>query len=213
MKRFLITILIACSLAMAASAEQQANSVPTLRQELGTALQDLSAAQVGTLTVGDLQKLFDRLSIAEQKIRYVQRARVASMFIPGAGQYMTGDAVGGTLFLLADVAVAAGTLVGAYYLLPANVQFASLDYFTGPVGNIKTAWESNSLVSYLPSAGVMVGGMILKGILGKFSSANAASLARRNIAEGKVTFEPSLGFMGHGFGMGMGFGMGLRMRF
>ena len=64
-----------------------------------------------------------------------------------------------------DVTVLAGTLLSAYFVLPANVQFGSLDYLNAPISAIQTAWESNSLVSYLPLAGVLAGGMILETVL------------------------------------------------
>ena len=70
-----------------------------MKKIFAAALQDLSSTQVGTLTVGDMVKIAERVSIAEQKLHYVQKVRMASLMHPGAGQFMTGDAVGGALFL------------------------------------------------------------------------------------------------------------------
>jgi hypothetical protein len=49
----------------------------------------------------------------------------------------------------------------------------------------------------------MAGGMLLDCLLRMASAGHAAGLARKNIAEGKITFEPEAGFMGRGFMMGM----------
>jgi len=206
MKKIFAALLVFAALASAVSA-QETVTPSSLNQEIAAALQDLSSTQVGTLTIGDMVKIAERVSIAEQKLHYVQKARMASFMFPGAGQFMTGDAAGGALFLAGDIVVVTGTLVGAYFLLPADLQFNSLNYFTSPFSTIRTTWENHSFVDLLPSMGLMAGGFLLKGIIGHFSAAGAARGALRNIADGKVTFTPNLGFMGHGFGMGM------RMRF
>jgi hypothetical protein len=116
---------------------------------------------------------------------------------------MTGDAAGGALYVAGDIALMAGTLIWAYFLLPSNVQFSSLDYLNSPLVGISNAWQSNSIVEYLPSFGVLLGGAILKGILGHFSAESAARAARQNIEDGKVTFTPNFDFDRRGFGMGM----------
>jgi hypothetical protein len=203
MKKLLIASLIACALTAAASAEQ-ASSITAFSAEIATTLAEMSSTQVGTLTVGDIEGLAERLSIAAQKRHYVQRARAASFMMPGAGQFMTGDTTGGALFMLGNLAIVAGTLTIAYFLLPADLQFGSTNYFTDSFATIDSRWKSKSFMDYLPAIGTMAGGMILRGVLGKFSSMNAAELARRNIADGKVTFTPSFEFLGHGFGMGIG---------
>ena len=158
-------------------------------------------------------KLVSRISIAEQKIHYVQKARMASFLFPGAGQFMAGDAVGGSLFLTGDLLVMAGAVVGAYFLLPSNLQFGSLDYFNTPVSTIDTQWASHTVVDYLPSIGALAAGMLLRGILGYFSAASAGNEARANIADGKVTFTPNFDFLERGPGMGMGMGFGMRMHY
>jgi hypothetical protein len=214
MKKILVALLLVSGMlvgvlpgAMTAAFAQKAPEPLGIEAELNAALQEMASAQLGTLTAADLVKLEERLSVAQQKLQYVQRARRTSFMIPGAGQFMTGDALGGSLFLAGDIAVVAGSLIGAYFLLPTSVQFDNLDYLNAPLSTIETTWKGNSVLSYLPSFGVLLGGAILKGVLGHISAVSAAREARQNIADGKVTFTPSFDFDRHGFGMGM------RMRF
>ena len=190
-----------------AAAELAAAGATAIQAELGAAMAEMSGDQLGTLTVGDLIRLAERVSVAEQSARYVEKARAASRMFPGAGQLITGDTAGGALLLAGDVALMTGMLIGAYALLPSNVQFSSVNYFGDPVSTIRSRWESNSIGDYLPAAGVMLGGMIVKAVIGHFAGEDAARRARQNIAEGKVTFTPNLEFLGRGVGMGM------RMRF
>jgi pyruvate/2-oxoglutarate dehydrogenase complex dihydrolipoamide acyltransferase (E2) component len=174
-----------------------------LEQELESAASELSSGTVGNLTVDDLEKVAEHLAIAVQKERYVQRARNASFMLPGLGQFMTGDTLGGWLFVAWDVTVLAGTLLSAYFVLPANVQFASLDYLNSPLSTVRSAWASNSIIAYLPLAGVLAGGVILETVLRYVSADNAANTARRNIDQGKVTFQPTLDLADGGLGLGM----------
>jgi hypothetical protein len=219
MKRTLV-ILLGLAVAAGAFAAPWQPRQSELQKELAQILAQSSSEQLGTMTIADVEKLAGEVSVAVQKAHYVQRARMASFMLPGAGQLMTGDALGGSLFLVTDIALFAGTIVGAYYLLPANVQIggaSGLDYLNTPMVGIKNAWEANTLLGYLPSIGVMAGGMILRGILGVWSSKTAAEDARQAIADGKVTFEPDFfplfGMMGPGGGPGMGMGMMMRMHF
>jgi hypothetical protein len=204
MKRIVVA-LIALTVAATLAAAQDQPPAAGQQDDVTAALQEISASQLGTLTVADLTQAAGRLSVAVQARAYVTRVSMASLFLPGTGQLMTGDTVGGVLFLTGDLAVMVGAMVGAYYLLPADLQFGMMNYYTDKFSTIKTTWENHSLQDYLPSMGVMAGGMLLKGILGHVSSRLAAQAARRNIADGKVRFVPRLGFDGRG--MMMGFGM------
>jgi len=174
-----------------------------LEQELIAAGSELSSGQVGTMTVSDLEKIAAHLSIAFQKSRYVEQARAASFALPGLGQFMTGDSLGGWLYVAWDVTILAGTLISAYFVLPSNVQFGSLDYLNSSLSTINAAWQSNSVLAYLPLAAVLAGGVILEMVLRSASSENAAQTARKNIAAGKVTFEPTLDFSDGSAGLGM----------
>jgi hypothetical protein len=205
MKR--ISIVFALALVLSAGAWAEAPAIPSSEEELRALLQDVAGTQVGSLTVDDTIKLIARLSIERQKTRYVQKVSHASFMFPGAGQLMTGDTLGGSLFLAGDLVTWTGALVGAYFLLPSDLQFASLDYLNNPLQTIHDRWAGHSVVDYLPSVGVLAAGMLVKGLLGHFSSRIAADEARANIADGKVTFTPDFELLDHGIGMGM------RMRF
>jgi hypothetical protein len=205
MKKLLIVALMAGLLVGAGFAQGNAPT-SSLDKQIETDLQDVAGQQVGTLTVADLQKIAERINIAEQKVRYVRKARWTSFMFPGAGQFMTGDPAGGSLYLAGDFVLVAGTLVGAYFLLPSDLQFGpSMNYFTDPYNHITAAWGSHSFVDYLPSMGVLAGGFILKHVLGWFSSEDAARRARENVDNGTVTFTPDFDFTEHGPWMGMKF--------
>jgi hypothetical protein len=214
MKRTLLIVVAAASIACEAGAQAPGAQGPggqtvaaagaaAIQGELGAALAEMSGDHLGALAVGDLIRLGERISVAEQNARYVEKARAASRMIPGVGQFMTGDAVGGSLLFAGDVALMAGTLIGAYALLPSNVQLSSLDCLGDPIGTIRSRWESNSISDYLPSAAVMLGGMIVHAVIGHFAAEDAARRAQENIASGKVTFTPNLEFLGRGVGVGM----------
>jgi hypothetical protein len=191
-------------------------SSAALNSEITGILDQQAATQIGTMTVGDMEKLAGQISIAIQKEQYVRRAGMASMMLPGMGQFKTGDSLNGSLFLAGDIAVFAGTLLGAYFLLPSNVQLASMDYLNTPLSSIRTTWESNTLSEYGPSIAVAVGGMAVQMLLRWVSARNAREDARQAIDNGKVTFQPELvplfGPMGPGGMYGMGMGMGFRWR-
>jgi len=211
-RRIIVSLVLASALAAAAWA-QSAPAPVTPEQELQNALKDMSSTQLGTLTGADVQQLMTRVALAAQKVRYVERVRAASFVLPGVGQFMTGNSGTGTLFAVGDLAIFAGALVGAYYLLPTNVQFNNLDYLNAPLQTIQDKWMGNSILDYLPTAAVLAGGMIAKHLLGVFAARDAAQDARRNIADGKVTFQPTFGMWADGMGMRMGRGMGMGMRF
>lgn len=169
-------------------------------------------ADLGDLTVGEAVAIASRISVARQQLAYVQRARFASFHMPGLGQLMTGNTGAGVAYLVAGLATGVGSLVGWYYLLPEDLQFGSLDYLNAPLSEIEDAWQAQSLNDYLPSFGVIAGGMLVNGVLRVLSSQAAAKSARENIRNGTVQFEarPFLLLAGpHGRGMWMG----MRMRF
>ena len=174
-----------------------------LRAELENLLAENGDLRPAELTLAELRELSGRLSVARQKDRFVARSKAMSFMAPGMGEMLNKAYGSGAAFLGADLAVAAGTLIGAYYLLPEKVQFQHLDYLNSSCADIRTKWESLSFVDALPSLAVLAGGGLVKGILGKVSSVHAGKLARRNIEQGKISFEPGLFVLPRG-GMMMG---------
>ncbi len=168
---------------------------------------------ISGMTFADVQDLLGRLSVPMQEAAYVKASRMVSMMMPGRGQFMNDDVLSGVLFAAADLAVAAGTIVGGYFLLPPELQFDNLDYFNTPLSEIKEAWrnaaKSATFMDALPTMGVMAGGMILHRLIAGFSAHHAGNLAQDRIDKGIVTFEPITTFSGHGFGR-FGFRMGFK---
>ena len=134
--------------------------------------------------------------------------------MPGFGQYLNDDPMGGTLFLVSNIAVITGTIIGAYYLLPDDLKFDSLDYLNDSSFTINERWENHSFVDLLPTMGTIAAGFVVNGVIRYISAAHAGKLAQKNIAEGKIQFEPKLmlpsfgtfreqGFDQRGYGIGM----------
>ena len=164
------------------------------------------------LTFGEIEELTAALSVPAQKMAYIRKSAFASMMMPGAGQFVNGDALAGSLFLASDIAIVAGAALGLYFLLPPELQFDQLDYFNTPPAEIHAAWETAhetaTFSDMLPMMAVATGGMILKHIVSSFSSHHASRLALENIQNGTVTFEPRGGVtMGEHGRLDLGFGM------
>ncbi len=83
-----------------------------LNKEITAILEKNGDTRLGDVIVGDMERMAGEISIAVQKEWYIRRAKTASNALPGAGQFMTGDPLGGSLFLLGDAAVVSGTLIG-----------------------------------------------------------------------------------------------------
>lgn len=198
----LVMFFSAISLSAADSVENEVEEI--FRDQADTVISDL--------TFGEVEELLRRLSVPMQKAAYVKASKKASLMMPGKGQFMNDDVLSGILFMTADIVVAAGTLVGSYFLLPAQLRVDSLDYFNTPYVEIEATWknagESATIKDSLAHIGVWTGGMILHQIIAKFSAAHAGKLAQERIDEGIVKFEPVLAFSGHPH-----FGFGGRMKF
>ena len=221
MKKWLVVLLIVIVAAGTLSAGSPGRSKMTdqhpvwgmeeqlLEQQLEAVLAGEENAVLGELTVGQAQELLGEISIVYQKVAYVSKSRAASLMLPGMGQFMNDDPGMGALFLGLDLAAGAGTLLGAYFLLPDELQFDQLNYFKESFDSIETAWKGQSFVDLLPSIGILAGGAVVQGILRGVSSKHAARLAEERIAAGEITFEPKLSVLPVGTGA-MGFGMGMK---
>jgi len=162
------------------------------KEEATVILEAVDNTPIGEFTLNEMKELALDLSIPFQKMQFVKNSKTASAVLPGIGQYMNNDPLSGTLFLISSIAVTAGTLIGAYYLLPDELRFDSLDYFGDSRATIKERWENQSSNDLMPTMGVMVAGFVVNGVIRLFSTAHAGKLAQKNIAEGKIQFEPKL---------------------
>jgi hypothetical protein len=188
-------------LAAFAAGAKPALSLPSLSQEVSAALADYSAREIGDLTVSDMEEIAARVAAAQRTAAFVPKSAMMSMMMPGMGQFVNGDKTAGALFAAGHLAVAAGTIAAVWLLLPLDVQPQSL--FVADLSQFKPALEGHSPLEYLPAAAAAAGGMLLDGILRSASAHHAARLAAKNIAEGRVSFEPGIGPMGGGFMMGV----------
>ena len=212
MKKWLIALLVvtvAAGTLFAGSPGHSKMEEELLEQQLEAVLAGEENAVLGELTIGEAQDLLGEISIAYQKTAYVSKSRAASFMLPGMGQFMNDDPGMGALFLGLDLVAGVGTLLGAYFLLPDELQFDQLNYFKESFGNIETAWKGQSFVDLLPSIGVLAGGGVVQAILRGVSSNHAARLAEERIAASEITFEPKLSVLPGGLGA-MGFGMGMK---
>ena len=198
MRKLVSVVVLALAVAAVAAAKPR---IPSMQEEVASALEQYSPKEIGALTVGELEQIAQKVALAHRKASFVSHSAMMSMMMPGMGQVANGDRVGGALFAGANLAIAAGSIAAAWLLLPADVQPQSL--FIIPVGDITPRLETHTPLEYLPAFGAMAGGMLLDGILRVASARHAASLARRNIAEGKLDFSPEAGVVGPGFMMGM----------
>jgi hypothetical protein len=169
--------------------------------ELDRILEERGADQLGSLTLTELNEIAGDLSISLQKTAFVQQSRKASMWFPGAGQFMNGDPLAGSLFVAGNIATLAGAFLLSYALLPDDLKWDETNPFTDDFSSVRRKYENHSFVDYLPSIGGFVGGIALNIILRILSGNHAAHLAKQNIEADNVEFEPysflSFGRWGH----------------
>ncbi|PKL09821.1 MAG: hypothetical protein CVV51_01765 [Spirochaetae bacterium HGW-Spirochaetae-7] len=179
---------------LALSGEYAEAEITALESELG-------ARPIGELTVSEFTGYRARIEAAVRKDAYVRSTARMSMLFPGAGQLRNGDTAEGIGFIAMHAATMAGTLAGAYFLLPSDLRFENLDYLSSSKQDIHDALMSHSLQDYLPAMGVMVAGMIVDMGVRHWSSIAATSGAKAAIESGKARLNP---YFGPGYlGMGM----------
>jgi hypothetical protein len=195
-------LLLGAALLCAVSAFPKPRTFNPLAEALAALASDRGAAELGSMTVADVEKAVARLSVAMQQEAWIHGSAMASRALPGLGQFLNRDPLGGSLYLVGSAAVTAGTLVGAYFLLPDDVQAG---WFTSSIGTLEANFRSHSVVQYLPSLGVMAAGAVIDAVLRCVSAAGAARLAERRVLDGTVSFEPVLISSGKGVGLGVRF--------
>jgi hypothetical protein len=195
-------LLLGAALLCAVSAFPKPRTFNPVAEAVAALAADRGASELGSMTVADVEKAVARLSVAMKQEAWIHGSAVASLALPGLGQFLNRDPLGGSLYLAGSAAVAAGTLVGAYFLLPANVQG---NWLTAPIGTLENAFKQNSVVAYLPSLGVLAAGAVVDAVLRCVSATEAARLAERKMLDGAVSFEPVLISSGKGMGFGVKF--------
>lgn len=169
-------------------------------EELDRLLEEKGDKQIGSLTIGELNQVAEDLSVSIQKSLFIERSRRSSMLFPGLGQFRNGDTLNGVLFTTANLLTLSGAFLGAYFLLPEDVQFHETNPFTDNISDVRRAWGNHSFVEYLPSIGGFLTGMALNIVVRIISANHAENLARENIEKDKVEFEPYT-FLGYKRGL------------
>lgn len=176
---------------------------PYVKAELAAVKTNLGDKPIGELTLNQLSPYWDNMNLAISKDNYLNEAYMMSFMMPGAGQLRNGDALEGLGFMALNVSVIAGTLIGSYFLLPADLRFDKMNYFSSSFKTIGDTWYNHSLNDYLPSIGTMLLGCIIDFGIRFWSASDAYSDSKTAIDSGKVKVEPQIGF---GY-------LGMRMRF
>jgi hypothetical protein len=195
-------LLLGAALLCAVAAFAKPRTFHPVAEAVAALAEDRGGSELGAMTVSDVEKALARLSVAMKQEAWIRASGMASLALPGLGQFLNHDPLGGSLYLAGSAAVAAGTLVGAYFLLPAGVQG---NWFTTPIGTIEDAFAAHGLVEYLPSLGVLAAGAVVDAVLRCVSAKGASQLAERRVLDGTISFDPVLISSGEGFGFGVRF--------
>ncbi|MFP4382635.1 MAG: hypothetical protein ACLFSE_01210 [Spirochaetia bacterium] len=169
---------------------EETGKILPLEKEIRDDLYAASDIPISDITVGDITSLFNKYSIVRQQKMYIKKAEMKSILIPGWGQFSMGDRWNGVLFMGVHVLLKGGTLLGSYFLLPNQVRFSSINYFTAPAESIEAAWKNLSFMDLLPALGAYGAGTMACMLLRKAAASHAGQTARQRITEGDVTFTP-----------------------
>jgi hypothetical protein len=195
-------VLVVAALLAAVGAFAGPRTFSPVAEAVAGLAKERGESELGSATIDDVETAVARVSTALQQEAWIHGSAMASMALPGLGQYLNHDALGGTLYLAGGLAVKAGAMIGAWFLLPANLQ---VNWFTTPIGTLENAYRANSAVDYLPALGVLAAGAVVETVLGHFSARGAVRLAEKNVLDGTKSFEPVLITSGRGLGFGMRF--------
>lgn len=150
--------------------------------------------EIGTQTLEDWVDAMALWQVYEKQQNFIRQAGIASYIIPGLGQFIAKDTLGGVLILFGNTAITIGTVLGAHALLPSSVKMGNLDYFGSSFQTIQNAWADLTFISLLPSIGITAAGTLAMQLLRSFAADDARIKATQAIAQGKVQFEPDAGF-------------------
>ena len=107
--------------------------------ELDRILAEKGDEQLGSLTLNEVNAIAEELSISIQKTAFVESSRHASLMFPGLGQFRNGDSLSGSLFVAANVATIAGTLLLSYAQLPEDLKWDKTNPFTDNYSDVSDA--------------------------------------------------------------------------
>jgi hypothetical protein len=148
---------------------------------------------IGSLTLEEWVDTMALWQVYEKQQNFIRQAGIASYIIPGLGQFIAKDTLGGVLILFGNTAITIGTLIGANALLPPSVRIGNLDYFGSSFQTIQNAWADLTFISLLPSIGITAAGTLATILLRSFAADDARIKATQAIAQGKIRFEPDAG--------------------
>ena len=73
--------------------------------------EDRGGSELGAMTVADIEKAVARLSVAMKQEAWIRGSGMASLALPGLGQYLNHDPLAGSLYLAGSLAVGASWFV------------------------------------------------------------------------------------------------------
>ncbi|MFP4113581.1 MAG: hypothetical protein ACOC0E_00970 [Spirochaetota bacterium] len=172
---------------------QQPSEAPQIsasEAELMKVLEENGDRPLSDVTVAELSRTLDLVSIARQERAHVERAVMLSWIFPGAGHYLSGATGTAFAFAGADLAVGVATAVAGYWLLPPSVQHRNLNYLQSSFSEIETQWETITPAEMLPTAAVVITGGLLSLTIRYLAAQDARETSIRAIGTGRVSFEP-----------------------
>ncbi len=200
MKRlFLVLLITVTGFTLFAQPHQRG----TTQKDILDLMPGIADKTINELTIAERLAISREISVQMQQKMYVSHAAIASFIIPGAGQFMTGDPLTGTLHLAGEAAIIGGVITGLYFLLPNELLAGDLT----PEARhtlLESYHTPDKIGEILPAMGVVTGGVILSVINSMLASHGAAENALANIESGDVTFKPYVN-------VGRTLGLGLRM--
>ena len=186
--------LIALCGASAAAEEPAAGApaagAPAAAESLGLRIDQAGELRLGDLTVADLTRALDLLSVASRQREHIERSVKLSRAVPGLGHYINGDRGAALAFATADFAVGVFTVVFASLLLPPAVRTGNLNYLQSSFGVIEERWKGLSPSQLIPSAAVVLSGALLSATVRSLAAESARSVAVEALHDGRIVFAP-----------------------
>ena len=206
---FALLLFLCIGLGANAQDSAQAEDAAPAEQELQDRISQIGTETLGDLTLDELLELSELYARFEAEQRFLKSADFSTYFLSGLGHFMAGDTLGGIIFLVGDLGISAGTILGAHALLPVSLQVQNMNYFDTSYTEIETAWQSQNFKSMLPAIGVAALGAILQQVYRGIAANHARQQAERALRRGQIhlTVEPAEARLGRLLGFGGPFGL------